>query len=147
MAAWCRRLRSSLEEDKLCELVFFRLGCPGFVGGERLFGTLPDSGLDDERGTAVNSRTIFSRFYTGRTKQNISIKTKEQFRQSGWPHYQANTKVTHIKELEIVKKKVRGGRPQFCPQTKHVCSHVSSLFRFPGPNVPIYNVIIALLET
>ena len=47
------------------------------------------------------------------------------------------------KELEIVKRKVRNGRPEFCPQTKHVRSHVSEPDSGPGQNDPISNVIIA----
>ena len=46
MAAWCRRLRSSLEEDELAELVFLRLDCSGCVGVERLFAESPGFGLD-----------------------------------------------------------------------------------------------------
>lgn len=38
VAAWCLRLRCSLEDDELCELKAFRLGCTGFVGDGRLFG-------------------------------------------------------------------------------------------------------------
>ena len=46
MAAWCLRLCCSLEEDELVKPGFFRLGCPGCVGDERLFAESPGSGLD-----------------------------------------------------------------------------------------------------
>ena len=46
MAAWCRRLRCSMEEDELVEIGFLRLGWPGFVGVERLFAESPGFGLN-----------------------------------------------------------------------------------------------------